>query len=208
MAQARLDGGTAVLLRERGASVETLLIRRPDRGSFAGAWVFPGGVVEQGDIAAGDDDALDAARAAARECEEEVGLRPVDLRAFSCWVPPREAPKRVRTWFFLAEAPDGEVVPAPDEVMEAVWISPAAALQRHAQGELMLYPPTWITLNDLTAHTSVEDALASATTLETYSTHLLGDGVFVWEGDAQHPLGGTGHHRLETDAMPWRYTRE
>lgn len=208
MAQAMLDGGTAVLLRERDASIETLLIRRPDRGSFAGAWVFPGGVVEQEDMAVGGDETRIAGRAAARECEEEVGLRPLDLHTFSCWVPPVEAPKRVRTWFFLAEAPDGDVVPAPDEVMEAVWLSPAAALESHARGELMLYPPTWITLNTLAARTSVADALASATAPETYSTYLLGDGVLVWEGDAAHPTGGDGRHRLEIDKTPWRYTRD
>lgn len=208
MAEAMLEGGTAVLLRERGASIETLLIRRPDRSSFGGAWVFPGGVVEAGDVAAGEDETEIAARAAARECEEEVGLRPIELRAFSCWVPPVEAPKRVRTWFFLAQAPEGEVRPAPQEVMEAVWLSPSEALQRHAHGALTLFPPTWITLSALAVHTGVADALAAVTAPETYSTHILGGGVFVWGGDSEHPNGGIGRHRLETDAMPWRYTRD
>ncbi|WP_417508367.1 NUDIX hydrolase [Microbacterium sp.] len=208
MAQAMLDGGTAVLLREREASIETLLIQRPDRGSFGGAWVFPGGIVEAGDIVAGEDEVQIAARAAVRECEEEVGLRPIDARVFSCWVPPVEAPKRVRTWFFLAHAPEGEIHPAPHEVMEAAWLSPVDALQRHAQGSLMLFPPTWITLSALAEHTSIAEALASVTVPETYTTYLLGGGVFVWAGDAQHPSGGTGRHRLETDMMPWRYTRD
>lgn len=88
-----LVGGTAVLLREGADGLETLLIRRPDRGSFAGAWVFPGGVVEEADVVPGETEQHIGARAAARECEEEVGLRPADLHVLSCWVPPAEAPK-------------------------------------------------------------------------------------------------------------------
>ena len=38
--------GTAVLLRPTPEGFAVLLMRRPDRGSFAGAWVFPGGKVE------------------------------------------------------------------------------------------------------------------------------------------------------------------
>jgi len=39
---------TVVLLRDGERGVEVLLAERPrDRGSFAGAWVFPGGAVER-----------------------------------------------------------------------------------------------------------------------------------------------------------------
>lgn len=202
-----LVGGTVVLLKD-DAGLKTLLIRRPDRGSFAGAWVFPGGVVEDGDVAAGETEHETASRAAARECEEEVGLRPVDLHALSCWVPPIEAPKRVRTWFFLAQAPGGEVRAAPDEVREAVWLSPSEALSRHAEGGMALFPPTWVTLTWLTERTSTADAVAASSVPELYATHLVGDGVFAWGGDAEHPEGGEGRHRLETAALPWRYTRD
>ena len=203
-----LVGGTAVLLRDGAPGLETLLIRRPDRGSFASAWVFPGGVVEDADAVTGDTEHETAARAAARECEEEVGLRPVDLRTLSCWVPPIEAPKRVRTWFFLAEAPDGEVRAAPDEVLDARWLTPAEALQQHEQGEIILFPPTWVTLSDLAALGSVADALGAAPAPELYATHVLGDGVFVWAGDAAHPEGGGGLHRLATSVLPWEYVRD
>jgi 8-oxo-dGTP pyrophosphatase MutT (NUDIX family) len=208
MDQTMLVGGTAVLLRAAGTGIETLLIRRPDRGSFAGAWVFPGGVVEDADVVTGEAEHETAARAAARECKEEVGLRPAQLTTLSCWVPPIEAPKRVRTWFFLAAAPAGEVRAAPDEVVDAQWLSPAEALRRQAAGEIVLFPPTWITLQSLAAHASIEDAVAAASVPELYATHLLGDGVFVWAGDAQHPEGGSGRHRLGTTALPWEYLRD
>ncbi|HWK77306.1 NUDIX domain-containing protein [Microbacterium sp.] len=208
MDQTMLVGGTAVLLRAAHPGIETLLIRRPDRGSFASAWVFPGGVVEDVDIMTGDTEHATAARATARECEEEVGLRPTTLTTLSCWVPPIEAPKRVRTWFFLAEAPDGEVRAAPDEVIDVQWLSPAEALRRHADGEIVLFPPTWVTLQGLAAHSSIAAAVAAASVPELYSTHLLGDGVFLWAGDAEHPDGGSGRHRLGTAALPWEYVRD
>jgi len=202
-------GGTAVLLRDGADGIETLLIRRPDRGSFAGAWVFPGGVVEATDLIEDERESQTAARTAARESEEEVGLRPEGLVAISCWVPPIEAPKRVRTWFFLAAAPTGELRMAPDEVEDARWLSPEAALRAHAEAEIVLFPPTWVTLHALSEGraASVAEALDAAFVPELYATHLLGDAVFVWGGDADHPEGGEGVHRLDTAVLPWTYTR-
>lgn len=203
-------GGTAVLLRDGDGGLEVLLIRRPDRGSFAGAWVFPGGVVETLDLFDGESESQTAARAAARESEEEVGLRPEGLVTISCWVPPAEAPKRVRTWFFLAPTPDGELRMAPDEVQDARWFSPEAALRAHADAEIVLFPPTWVTLHALVERgaASVAEALATVSVPELYATHLLGDGIFVWGGDASHPEGGEGVHRLSTAVLPWTYARE
>lgn len=199
-------GGTVILLRDGGDGAETLLIRRPDRGSFAGGWVFPGGVVEEADRA-GDEQAT-ARSAAIRECEEEVGMRPDGLVTLSCWVPPVEAPKRVRTWFFLAAAPDGDAVLAADEAADARWTTPAAALAAHAEGALALFPPTWVTLHALTGTTDVSSALAAASVPELFATCILPDGVFCWGGDAEHPEGGDGVHRLETAARPWIYRRD
>ncbi|MCS3842177.1 NUDIX hydrolase [Microbacterium sp. AK031] len=205
-------GGTVVLLRDcQGGGIETLLIRRPDHGSFAGGWVFPGGVVEDADGALGNDGSDEqriAALAAMRECEEEVGVRPDGLIALSCWVPPVEAPKRVRTWFFLAPAPSAELVLAADEVIDARWLTTSEALELHASGQLRLFPPTWVTLQMLAQASSVADALAAASVPELYATHIVAGGVFVWGGDAEHPEGGEGRHRLETAALPWNYLRD
>ncbi|MGM7697310.1 NUDIX hydrolase [Microbacterium sp. A84] len=200
--------GTAVLLRDRAEGLEVLLTRRPDRGSFAAAWVFPGGMVEPEDAVAGASEQQTAARAAIRECDEEVGIRPAELVTLSCWVPPVEAPKRVRTWFFLATAPEGELTLSPDEVEESRWLTPAEALRLHAKGELRLFPPTWVTLHALAQLASIDAAFAATSAPELYATHIIGDGVFVWGGDAEHPEGGDGRHRLETASRPWRYLRD
>lgn len=205
--------GTVVLLRDAASGPEVLLIRRPDRGSFGGGWVFPGGLVEPQDRRAGAPESDDARRAAMREAVEEVGLQPAGLVAMSLWVPPIEAPKRVRTWFFLAAAPDGEVRAAPDEVAEWTWLSPAEALARHAAGGMLLFPPTWVTLDGFVGVRDVAAALAAVGEPELFSTRVIAGEIgatFAWEGDAEHHLAprSGGRHRLETASLPWRYTRD
>ncbi len=98
---------TLVVVRDGANGIETLLLRRAERGDQnSGAWVFPGGLVDAGDRAshpccAGLDDGeasrrlgvaaggLDYVVAAVRECVEESGLlfaidaqgRPADAAA-------------------------------------------------------------------------------------------------------------------------------
>lgn len=193
--------GTVVLLRpgspadDRADGIEVLLVRRPGRGSFADAWVFPGGKVEESDRRAGDDEVDRARRAGIRETEEEVGLTVEEVVVLSRWQPPLEAPVRIRTWFFLAVAPVGDLRLSADEIVDAQWVSPAQALAHHATGEWTLFPPTWMTLNQLSATESVDQALAAAGAARHFSTRVLteGDGaVFAWED-----------LRLDTRSLPW-----
>src|SRR6478735_3825846 len=103
---------TVVIVRDGPTGPEVLMIERPDRGSFAGAWVFPGGKLEPGDEGPiGDATApeeADATRAAVRETREETGLEVAasDLVTLSVWDPPPGIPLRIRTWFFLVPAPE------------------------------------------------------------------------------------------------------
>lgn len=190
--------GTVVLLRPGTAGFEVLLMRRPERGSFAGAWVFPGGKVEQSDRRSGADESGDAARAAMRETVEEVGVVVADVVVLSRWEPPREAPVRIRTWFFLALAPDAdqELSLSEGEVEAAEWLTPADALARHGRGEWMLFPPTWITLDRLSRFETADAALAAAGVAQLFATTVTrsAEGVaFEW-----------GSLRLETGSLPWR----
>ncbi|MFK3679567.1 NUDIX hydrolase [Microbacterium sp. NPDC090218] len=192
--------GTVVVLRASDPGFEVLLMRRPDRGSFAGAWVFPGGKVEPGDRRAGDEEAEDARRAAVRETSEEVGLEVRDLVVLSQWQPPLEAPTRIRTWFFLAEAPREEPSPSADEVAEIAWVRPSEALARHAAGEWTLYPPTWITLHRLSAFTDARAAMSSGGAAELFQTRVLDTETgrdFAWE-----------QGRLHAGALPWRFVAD
>src|SRR5688500_13210336 len=66
---------TVVLLRDTDEGPEVLLLERPDRGSFAGAWVFPGGKLDDADRLSPDEPEEHAARrAGVRETLEESGL--------------------------------------------------------------------------------------------------------------------------------------
>ncbi|GAA1946616.1 NUDIX hydrolase [Microbacterium deminutum] len=213
---------TVVLLRDGADGLEVLMIERPDRGSFAGAWVFPGGKLEPadrgpiGDATAPEE--ADARRAAARETWEETGLEVAasDLVTLSCWDPPPGLALRIRTWFFLVAAPAAELRLEPGEAVAAEWLRPADALQRQARGELTLYPPTWVTLHGLSAAHDAAAALAAARlgeirTFETQVRRGPAGPVFYWREDAEYhgdlPAPASGpRHRLEVGLTPWVYT--
>ncbi|AMB59447.1 hypothetical protein AWU67_11910 [Microterricola viridarii] len=230
---------TVVLLREppRGAGgVEVLLLERPrDRGSFAGGWVFPGGAVDAEDLpgaAPGSavalldltpaDEEAASRRAAVRETREETGLllREADLVTLSLWSPPAEAPKRLRTWFWLAAAPTGAIVLQPHEAVDHRWLTPDAALALHAAGELRLFPPTWLTLHGLLGAASVAEVLQGArrSVRAEFATRIVrGADITLWPpdvayGDAAIDMGLVDalgpRHRLEMRELPWRYLRE
>lgn len=233
---------TVVLLRDRGAvgadeyvaagvdgemgesrsaaGVEVLLLERPhDRGSFAGAWVFPGGAVDAADlvvVGAGDaeqklgadellqlvesDEEAVSRRAAVRETVEETGLivNERDLVALARWHPPLESPKPLRTWFYLAEAPSGVVTLEPHEAVDYRWLTPDAALAQHAAGELRLFPPTWVTLHGLLGATSAADALRRQRVTERaeFATRFApGMAAALWAPDAAY-----GAHHEGVDA--------
>ncbi|GAA1985514.1 NUDIX hydrolase [Microbacterium pumilum] len=218
---------TVVLLRNGGDGLEVLMIERPDRGSFAGAWVFPGGKLEPGDreppadasSAGSATEEADARRAAVRETFEETGLELAAsaLVTVSCWDPPPGLPLRIRTWFFVVAAPPAEELRLqPGEAVASEWLRPADALQRHAQGEFTLYPPTWVTLYGLNDATDVEAVLATTRlaatrSFETQVRRGPSGPVFYWREDAEYegdrPDAASGpRHRLEVGASPWVYT--
>jgi 8-oxo-dGTP pyrophosphatase MutT (NUDIX family) len=214
---------TVVMLRDGADGLEVLMIERPDRGSFAGAWVFPGGKLEPGDEGpVGDATApeeADATRAAVRETREETGLEVAasDLVTLSVWDPPPGIPVRIRTWFFVVRAPEGELRLEPSEAVRAEWLRPRDALRRQARGELTLYPPTWVTLHGLGEAEDVEGAqsaarLAGIRIFETQIRRGPAGPVFYWREDAEYdgdrPDAASGpRHRLEVGVNPWVYTR-
>jgi 8-oxo-dGTP pyrophosphatase MutT (NUDIX family) len=213
------SAATVVLLRDGVAGVEVLLGERPsDRGSFAGAWVFPGGAVDDADAAGDPIDSEPAARrAAARETLEEVGLHvdPDALVGFALWSPPEGVPKRLRTRFFAARSPEGELAVAADELVAAEWLRAEEALERHAAGAMTLYPPTWVTLHGLLGAASVDSVLATLRAGgEQAFVGRFGEGrqVLFWREDAAFgddvAEDATGpRHRLVMARRPWVYER-
>ncbi|WP_127472756.1 NUDIX domain-containing protein [Microbacterium sulfonylureivorans] len=211
---------TVVILRDAARGPEVLLLERPDRGSFAGAWVFPGGKLEVDDRLAEDEPEEDAARrAGVRETSEESGLvlDPDALVTISCWDPPPGIALRIRTWFFAVSAPDAPLALAAEEAVAAEWVTPTDMLARHGRGEVTLYPPTWVTLHDLAGHADVSSVLATARLggvrrFETVARRGADGPLLLWDGDAEYDPdaaaeASAARHRLEIGALPWRYTR-
>lgn len=219
---------TVVIARDGARGPEVLLIERPDRGSFAGAWVFPGGKLDpidrEGDGSPDDADERAARRAAVREAREETGLvlDPEALVPISRWSPPPGLPLRILTWFFVTRAPDDVSLElAADEAVSATWARPAEVLERHGRGELTLYPPTWVTLHELAGQSDVDDLLATARLGGVHSYETLArrgpEGPFMlWQEDAEYDPDAAAEasgsrararHRLSIGDLPWIYER-
>lgn len=207
---------TVVLLRDDADAIQTLLLKRHRAAGFVpGAYVFPGGRIDEADA----DEILQqqceipqrhnvAAHywfGAVREVFEETGvllartgdgawapdassdermeqwrlklmaneafladvvagerLRIVldDVVYFAHWITPLAEPRRYDTRFFAAALPPGrQIRPDEREMVDAVWISPADALDRFEAGRLPMVFPTVRTLQDLAAFSSVQQAL-------------------------------------------------
>jgi 8-oxo-dGTP pyrophosphatase MutT (NUDIX family) len=153
---------TVLLLRHGGKhtdrGVEVLLGRRSPEASFMpGVWVFPGGVIEEGET---------AQECAARELAEEVGIElgeEAELVAWSRWITPEIVPVRFDTHFFVAlAAPHAKAEPDGGEITDVGWFQPQAALDFHAVGELKLVFPTIKTLETLLEHETAEAVIEAA----------------------------------------------
>lgn len=163
-----IPAASVVLVRDRPAGVEVLLVKRSGRSGFmASSFVFPGGKVDAGE-------ALE--QAAARELREEANVR-VDagaLRFWARWITPSAEPKRFDATFFVAVLPDGEEARIDDhEAVELAWVTPAVGLARHAAGDpaFRLPPPQLWTLTELVAAGDTTAAIADAAAARAAHRH-------------------------------------
>ncbi len=215
-----IPAATVLLIRDGSDGLETLMMRRNSKLSFAeGMWVFPGGKIDAADHPDhGEDMELAPITAAVREAKEEADLDiDVDsLLYYSHWLPPVEAPKRFSTWFYIAPAPDSDVTVDLGEILEHAWWSPADALQRASDRRIEILPPTWMSLHDLASFGSVDQAMETIANRgpQTFATRIVKtpDGpAATWEEDAaylsrDHEAPGPRHRLIMTDAE-WRLER-
>jgi 8-oxo-dGTP pyrophosphatase MutT (NUDIX family) len=198
------QAATVIVLRGGSETLEVLLLRRNPAARFmGGAWVFPGGAVDEGDRAARPAGAGEpvsvgggargegasspagesALRAAAvREVAEEAGLvlpDPDALTPFSRWITPAQIAIRFDTHFFLAAAPaDQEARADGEEMVDLGWYAPTGALEAYARGELELVFPTIKTLEQLSGFTTAEELLdwARGRTVEPVEPQVVMEG--------------------------------
>lgn len=186
-----IPAATVVLVRDAG-ELEVLMLHKSSNVAFGGMWVFPGGRIDPEDYPEGGDVDLAARNAAVRETQEEAGIAaPADgFVWFAHWTPPPSTPKRFATWFFAARSTEHRVSIDGGEIQNHQWLSPGAALARHAAGEIDLAPPTWVTLYQLSRYATVDALLGrlGANGPRFYETRIAkrsdGTRVALWRGDA------------------------
>lgn len=91
----------------------------------------------------------------------------VDLiQPFAHWITPEAEKKRFDTHFFVAVAPEGHVLDQDGgEAVEAVWLTPTAAMAEARAGTKALMFPTWLNLQVL------EGAKDAAAAMELARAH-------------------------------------
>ena len=175
MAEVEAIPAASVLLL-RDDPMEVLMVRRPEKSSFApDVWAFPGGGVEEEDEIAGDGILLNIMRvAAARELFEETGVKLTALDKFvwtGRWITPAGLPKRFDTYFFLACTDRSAVAtPRKGEIADVTWISPAEAVERHLRGDFPLVFPTLKNLEAIVGFRSSADLMESRRNAEIPTT--------------------------------------
>lgn len=210
---------TVVLLRDGAQGLETLMLRRNKALIFAGgAWVFPGGSVDEADLAAANGEVELATRiAAAREAQEEAGLAPEvdDMVLLSHWTTPIGEPRRFSTWIYAAPLhTDDEVVIDGGEIHDSCWLPVTEAVAQHEQGELNMLPPTYFTLRTLARYGTVAQMIAgeeAAPVPEVFPKFgSEGEQILVmFRGDAGYDSGDAAaegaRHRAVLDGAHWQY---
>lgn len=196
------DAVTVCLLRAAHRGPEILMVQRPESASFmAGAWVFPGGAVDDTDA---DQEGMAPFQAAAlREVVEETGiwllaegeqvserrprgaavfadapgpLGPDRLRYFANWITPAPLPIRFDTRFFATEVSRRvEALVDGKELVDAAWIDPADALERADAGDWLIAFPTARALTALSGHDTVAalfDSLPDPATVQAIQPRI------------------------------------
>lgn len=208
---------TVVLLRAAAEGFEVLLMQRANELAFhGGAWVFPGGRVDPCDEA--DADALRCAmRAGARETREEAGiaLDAETLLPFSHWTTPAGRTRRFATWFFATEiSTELRVTVDGSEMRDHRWLRPVDALSAHADKQLELPPPTFVSLTMLSRFTQLSEVLSHMRSTAPLAfvprPQKVATGILsLYAGDVAYEQGDPEQsgprHRLSMLESGWRY---
>ena len=214
-----IPAATVMLLRDYEGRLEVLMLRRNRQlKSFGGAWVFPGGRVDEADGQGADE--IDRAKCAAiRETQEETGLdiSGAEMATLSCWIPPVQEKRRFSTWFFIARAPDATVQIDQGEIHDFQWVCPREFLEKIPSPDIRVMPPTFVSLKRLTEFSDVKSTLAhiDAAKTDIFETRFMKNSngfVTLWKPDAAYEnldLDCSGsRHRLTCSPDKWHYERD
>lgn len=146
-----------------------------------------GSAATQADIAALDRKAPFAAQCAARS----LTLSADRVYVLAHWITDRDLPRRFDVPFLVARMPEGQVPDADEsEQFEPVWVRPADALKRHADGSFFMIYPTIRTLERLQHYPTVDAVLQACASEQPLWTSCPRGGL----------LGGKDTRYMEHDA--------
>ncbi len=200
---------TVMLIRDHKDQIEVLLVQRSkELKTNAGAWVFPGGNIDEADYSSitninerektEDDHFIAAQHAAVREAEEETGITITldHLTPFAHWTTPKVIPRRYATWFFLAHySNDQDVTVDGSEIVGYRWATPDRILDLHKNAEITMIPPTFVSLQKILKFSSCQEAFTALERTQPFhynprmaidknadATTLKGEKIFTGKG--------------------------
>lgn len=106
-------------------------------------------------------------------------LRTDLLGAWSGWLTPVFEPKRYRTWFFVAELPEGQITrDVSSESDHVVWLPAITAAEQAEAREILMLPPTYITSLDVARFADPDAVIDEASTrrVEMFCPEVVPEG--------------------------------
>ena len=108
-------------------------------------------------------------------------LRSDLLRPWARWITPELESRRFDTRIFAAALPAGQRTrDVGGEADEVVWLSPNAAIAAARRGEILLMPPTAVTLAELARHDTAPAALAAPPDMAPRQPGISVSGDTAW----------------------------
>jgi 8-oxo-dGTP pyrophosphatase MutT (NUDIX family) len=112
-----------------------------------------------------DRAALEARELAFTEFLDRRGLvlRTDLLGVWGAWLTPVFEPRRYRTWFFVADLPEGQRTrDVSSESDEVTWLPAMHAVEQVEREQILMLPPTYLTCLEVGQHCAPADVLDAA----------------------------------------------
>ena len=106
-------------------------------------------------------------------------LRSDLLGVWSGWLTPVFEPRRYRTWFFVAEMPEGQRTrDVSTESSSVAWLPAMSAVEAVDASEMLMLPPTYLTCLEIGQYDAPEHVLAAAAgrRVEMFTPQVVGEG--------------------------------
>ncbi len=109
-------------------------------------------------------------------------LRSDLLGAWAGWLTPVFEPRRYRTWFFVADLPEGQRTrDVSTESSEVTWLPARGAVAAVDEDRIFMLPPTYLTCLEVAEYADPDAVLAAAAdrVVEMFTPELTGTGADV-----------------------------